>query len=123
MDNIKTPGSDGISSLFLLTFFDILGPILCLLFNVAYDVGYMSDSQKLSYISLNCKDSKNSHLMKNNRPISLLNTDRKILSKIITNRLTDVLPSIIGISQTCSVKGTVDSFLIMSIYSGMFLIM
>ena len=96
----------------------------------------MSDSQKLSYISLICKDSKNSHLMKNYRPISLLNTDRKMLSKIITNRLTDVLPSIIGISQTCSVKGRsifdnklmkgkdlLDLVLIMFIYLGIFLIM
>ena len=31
--------------------------------------------------------------------------DRKILSKIITNRLSDVLPSIVGLSQTCSVRG------------------
>ena len=105
MDNTKTPGSDGLSSLFYLTFFDIFGPILCTIYNIAFDAGFMSDTQKLSYISLICKDPQNSHLMKNYRPISLLNVDRKILSKIITNRLIDVLPSIIGISQTCSVKG------------------
>ena len=43
--------------------------------------------------------------MKCYRPISLLNIDYKIISKIITLRLGKVLPSIIDIDQTCSVKG------------------
>ena len=43
--------------------------------------------------------------MKCYRPISLLNIDYKIISKIITVRLGKVLPKIIGIDQTCSVKG------------------
>ena len=65
----------------------------------------MSNSQKLSYITLLCKDENQSDNMKFYRPISLLNTDRKILSKILTTRLGHILPKIIGISQTCSVKG------------------
>ena len=43
--------------------------------------------------------------MKCYRPISLLNIDYKIIPKIITIRLGKVLPKIIGIDQTCSVKG------------------
>ena len=38
----------------------------------------MSDSQKLSYISLICKDPKNSHLMKKYRPISLLKAQDRV---------------------------------------------
>ena len=105
MDHTKTPGSDGLTSLFYLKFIDIFGPILVNIFNLCYEKGNMSPSQKLSYITLLCKDKNNATSMRNYRPISLLNIDRKVLSKIITNRLTNVLPSLISISQTCSIKG------------------
>ena len=42
--------------------------------------------------------------MKFYRPISLLNIDRKMVSKIITTRLRNILPKIIGKNQTCSIK-------------------
>ena len=59
----------------------------------------------MSYITLICKDPSNSTECKNSGPISLLNIDRKVLSKIIATRLSNVLPSVKGISQTCSLKG------------------
>ena len=105
MDHTKTPGSDGLTSLFYLKFIDIFGPVLVKIFNLCYEKGSMSNSQKISYITLLCKNENNATSMRNYRPISLLNIDRKLLSKIITNRLTNVLPSVIGISQTCSIKG------------------
>ena len=72
MDITKTPGSDGLSSLIYLTCFYIFGPILCTLYIIAYEIGFMSDTQKLSYTSLICKDSPKSHIMKNYRPFSFL---------------------------------------------------
>ena len=44
-------------------------------------------------------------LLKNWRPISLLNVDYKICSKALANRLAKVLSSIINEEQTCSVPG------------------
>ena len=49
------------------------------------------------------KDDK--RLAKNWRPISLLNCDYKLASKIITDRLKQVMPSIVHSDQTCSVVG------------------
>ena len=72
---------------------------------MAYEAGELSETQKLSYITLICKDETRSEEMKCYRPISLLNIDYKIISKTITIRLGKVLPKIIGIDQTCSVKG------------------
>lgn len=87
MDPNKSPGCDGLSCLFYLRFFHLFGSVLETLFNICYTKGEMSESQKLSYITLICKDRNNSSLMKNYRPISLLNIDRKIVAKVVSNRL------------------------------------
>lgn len=105
MDPNKSPGSDGLSSLFYLTFFDKFGDILTEVINLAFDSYNLSSSQKLSYITLICKDKTNSDNMKCYRPISLLNIDYKIISKILSLRLSNVLPKIIDLDQTCAVKG------------------
>ena len=41
----------------------------------------------------------------NFRPLTMLNTDLKILAKILANRLQTILPSLICPEQTCAVKG------------------
>jgi hypothetical protein len=64
-----------------------------------------SESQKRSYITLICKDPVNHDNVKNYRPISLMNIDVKILSKLICNRMSVFTNNIIGIDQTCALKG------------------
>lgn len=49
--------------------------------------------------------SKKGERFTRNRPISLLNVDIKILSKIIATRLADILPSLIYSAQSGFVKG------------------
>lgn len=44
-------------------------------------------------------------MLKNWRPISLLNVDYKIIARIMSNRLKNVLPNIISDSQTCCIIG------------------
>ena len=101
----KSPGSDGLSSSFYLKFFHLFGDTLCEVINLAFENGELSDSQKLSYITLICKDQTRADEMKCYRPISLLNIDYKIISKVISQRLGNVLPRIIHLDQTCAVKG------------------
>ncbi|KAK6188037.1 hypothetical protein SNE40_004305 [Patella caerulea] len=105
MNSDRSPGSDGLSREFYLYFLDLFGPVLVELYNSSFDNGFLCPSQRLSYITLLCKDRNNSHLMKNWRPISLLNIDYKILSKVIQRRLSSVISEIVGPDQTCSVPG------------------
>ena len=56
-------------------------------------------------VILIAKDGKDPHLLKNYRPISLLNIDYKILSKVLATRLKDVLEDIISVDQIGFMNG------------------
>jgi ABC-type enterochelin transport system substrate-binding protein len=68
-------------------------------------------------ITLIYKNKGNHTDLKNWRPISLLNIDYKILSKIVTNRIKQTLGNIINKQQTCGEKGRNISNNILSIKS------
>ena len=74
-------------------------------FNYAFHSGALSISQKRGIISLIPKKDKDTSLLENLRPISLLNVDYKILTKVIAKRLEKLLPKIINPDQTGYVKG------------------
>ena len=101
--NGKSPGCDGLTKEFYLSFIDILLPVLCELYNNIFESGQLSHSQKMSYITLLCKDSSHPEFMNNYRPISLLNVDNKILTKTLSKRLETVLDQIIHPDQTCGI--------------------
>lgn len=105
MQDNKSPGPDGLTKNFYVKFFDLLGETLFKLSKIIFEAHSLTASQRLSFIMLLCKDKTNSQLMKNWRPISLLNYDYKIISKSIANRLSRVLGLIIHEDQTCAVKG------------------
>ena len=65
----------------------------------------LSISQRRGIISLIPKKSKDKTILENLRPISLLNVDYKILTKVIAKRIENVLPTLINPVQTGSVKG------------------
>ena len=60
----------------------------------------MSNSQRQAVITLIEKKGKDRTLIENWRPISLVNADAKIISKVIAKRIKDVLPSIMPHNQT-----------------------
>ena len=64
----------------------------------------MSLSQKQAIITLIEKKGKDRSLLENWRPISLLNVDAKIMSKVIAARIKNVLPNIIHHNQTGFIK-------------------
>ena len=63
MEKDKSPGSDGLSSSLYIKFFDLFGDILTQIINLAFNENSLSDSQKLSYITLICKDKSQSNDM------------------------------------------------------------
>ena len=65
----------------------------------------MSSSQRIGIITLLPKKDKDPLYVKNHRPISLLNTDYKIIAKVMANRLKVCLHQIIYEDQTGFMKG------------------
>ena len=74
-------------------------------FHFAFQSGSLSISQRREVISLIPKKNKDKSILENLRPISLLNVDYKILTKVISKRIEKTLPKIINPDQTGYVKG------------------
>ena len=99
----KTPGNDGLPIEFYIKFWPIFGQLLVDSFNAGYIKGEMSVSQRQAVITLLDKG-KDRTLLKNWRPISLLNVDYKIVTKTIANRFIKYLPKLIHPNQVGYVK-------------------
>ena len=76
----------------------MLGKFCVSSFNESFRLGELSASQKQAVISLLDKG-KDRTLLKNWRPISLLNNDYKIVSKAIANRFVNLLPNLVHHNQ------------------------
>ena len=100
----KTPGSDRLTAEFYLCFWEYVATPLKDCLNDVYHRGEMSISQRRGVISLLPKKNKDTLLLKNWRPINLLNIDYKIATKCIAKRLEKVLPTLIDRDQTGYVK-------------------
>ena len=85
----KTPGNDGLTVEFYLAFWPLVGKCLIECLNFAHRHGELSTSQKQAMITLIEKKDKDKRLLKNWRPISLINIDVKIASKAMAMRLED----------------------------------
>ena len=105
MKNNKSPGNDGITKEFLEYFWGKLGTFLVSTLNHSFEKGELSASQKQAIITLIEKKDKDKRLIKNWRPISLINVDIKVASKAIANRLKAVIHNLISVDQTAYVKG------------------
>lgn len=79
----------------------------------------MSSSQKQAVITLIEKKGKDRTFLQNWRPISLVNVDAKIMSKVIAWGIKNVLPGIIHHNQTGYVKDRFIGETIRSIYDVM----
>ena len=101
----RTPGPDGLP----VEFYQVMWPEIK---NVLYD-SYLQSYQEMSMnptalegiLNLIPKKNRDTRLLKNLRPITLLNVDYKIVEKVIANRIKSVLPQIIHEDQTGFMSG------------------
>ena len=104
MKTNKAPGPDGLPVEFYLTFWNYIAKPMHDSFAESFIKGELSATQKRAIIRLIYKkDDKK--LLKNWRPISLLNTDYKILTSALAKRLQHILPKIINSDQSAYIKG------------------
>ena len=100
----KTPGLDGLPAEFYLAFWSVLGSDLVDSLNCAFQVGFLSVSQRRGLINLVFKADDRT-LLKNWRPISLLCVDYKIGSRAIAGRLLRVIDKVVCPDQSAGVPG------------------
>lgn len=101
----KAPGSDGLGSEFYKEFHNLLLEPMMNMFNHSFECGTLPPSLREANISLILKKGKCPEDCASYRPISLLNVDLKILSKVLARRLEDLLPIIVREDQTGFIKG------------------
>ena len=87
MGNNKSPVKDGITIELYIKFWDSVKEPLCASIQQSLIVGELSISQKQIIIKLIEKKDRDKRFIKNWRPISLLNVNMKLISKVLASRL------------------------------------
>ena len=105
MKENKSPGSDGLSAEFYKTFWNKLGPKLEEVIKFSATKKELPLSFRQGVITLLQKPNKDPLLIKNYRPITLLNCDYKIYSKALANRMSKNIKKLIDNDQTGFIQG------------------
>ncbi len=105
LNNGKSPGKDGLPSEFYKVFIKELTPILKKVYDEIFKKDETSHFMGIGVVKLIYKKKGDIADLKNYRPITMLNTDFKILAKILANRLKKVLPNIIQTNQAYAIPG------------------
>ena len=105
LDTTSTPGPDGLTYNWYKTFFPKIAPFYVKLIEECLENEFLSNSQNMNFISLMLKDPNHPELIKNYRPLALLNSDYKIMTKTLAIRATQIMHIIINSDQAASVKG------------------
>lgn len=100
----KAPGDDGFSINFYKAFSSKLVDKLQRVFNEAKENGHQPDSTHFSLITVLLRSYKDPLQCGGYRPISLLNSERKIYAKIFARSLDEILPKLIHIDQIAFVR-------------------
>ena len=101
----KSPGPDGLSGEFYQTFRKELLPKLLKLFQKTAEEGTLPNSLYEGTITLVPKPKKENMKKENYMPITLMNTDAKILSKFLANRIQQHIKKLIHHDQVWFIPG------------------
>ena len=105
MPTNKSPGPDGFSNEFYREFWTELHPIFTAMIDNFCRNRILPQSMNLAYISVLHKSGKDPLKCASYRPISLLDHDYKIITKLLAKRLEDILPKLINPDQAGFIKG------------------
>jgi hypothetical protein len=100
----KAPGLDGLSHEFYKATFGMVGLPLLDGLNAMLNGSLLAPSLRLGVVRLLPKV-PGVPMASQLRPITLLNTDYKLLTKMIVARLLPLLPSVLQATQLCSIRG------------------
>lgn len=101
----KTPVSDGVPAEFYATYTTILVPHLKQLYQSSLEAGTLPNTTLQALVVSLLKPDRTGTDMAGYRPLSLLNTDYKILSKLLAARIQQLIPHLIHIDQNGFVPG------------------
>lgn len=101
----RAPGPDGFSTSYFKHFWNMLAPLFYRMVQEIRAKGQIRDIMNTAVIKLLPKAGKDPTQPANYRPISLMNTDIKIIAKALAARLEQILPTIIHNDQTGFIKG------------------
>ena len=102
----SSPGFDGLPAEFYQTFFDDIKYLLLDYYNECNDNGELSETSQIGVISLNHKGkSLERDIITNWRPITLTNTDYKIIAKVMATKIKGVLDKLVGKQQQGFLRG------------------
>jgi len=112
-DSYKSPGPDGINLGFIKDFWELLKEDMVRFFNEFHRHGKLTKGLNSTFIALIPKV-ESPQCLSDFRPISLLYCLYKIMSKVLANRLRNVIGGVISKSQSAFVHGrqTLDGLLI-----------
>ena len=105
MQNNKSPGNDGLPKEFYLYFFEDICIDLVKCINMCWEVGHLTQTQSQALITLIQKPGKDVRYLNAWRPISLINVDAKLISKVLAKRINQVLPLLRSEEQSAFVSG------------------
>ncbi|KAK3567282.1 hypothetical protein QTP86_016084, partial [Hemibagrus guttatus] len=109
MENGRAPGIDGLPVEFYKAFWAVIGQDVLEVLNDSVNVGQLPLSCRRAVLTLLPKKGDLTHL-KNWRPVSLLCTDIKLLSKALASRLTKVMEQITHQDQSYCVPDQEKAF-------------
>ncbi|KAL3162558.1 hypothetical protein ABBQ32_010210 [Trebouxia sp. C0010 RCD-2024] len=102
----KKPGSDGLPYEFYTQFWDLLGPALLAVLQESFQTGpSLPASMTQGVITLLYKGKGSRSSLDSYRPITLLNSDYKLLAKALATRFGPALQHVVDSTQTAFVPG------------------
>ena len=104
LPNNKSPGCDGFTTNFYNFFWVDIKDLLLDSYVYSFEHGLLTQEQRRGILNILPKKGKDLRYLANWRPVSLLTTDYKILTKAQAMKLQKVIPSIVNSDQVGYIK-------------------